>query len=531
MSSTGGKIGIRPTTGVYATYKRLSYQPWTAIAEFIDNTTQSYFDHKEELKKLINFDQLKITIVYETNNGEDVLTITDNAFGMEIKDFERAFQLDKPPSNTNGRNEFGMGLKTAACWFGSQWSVFSTQLGSCNGYHATMNVNQLADSKEESIDLDIFPSAPEEHYTIIRIEHLHKKIVGRTHGKVREFLSNIYRQDIRSGNVSIIYRDTELNYTDPTILEEMLENNERRVWRKEIKFTVPHDGKDLHCHGFVAVRIPASLQDAGFTLMRRGRVIIGGPEKNYRPKELFGEPNSYEYQRLFGEIHMDNWPVTQAKDDFDWHNSGLEENFIETLKPFIYDYRQKANLYRAREKTESKKVIDQVITDFQQAGIISNASAIAIAEVDHLSNGQEEYDNSCISRDLKDSEDEETNNSNNTAVIITGPENYNVTFQYADKDYRFNVLFETSNALAQWIYVAQKSELHYQITINMKHAFFKPFTEKKEFMVVMTKLVIALVLAEIDAKIVSKNGLIPPDEIRRKMNSILEQIAVGGTVL
>ena len=45
-------INIRPTTGVYATYKRLTYKPWTAIAEFVDNSTQSYFDHEEELKNL-----------------------------------------------------------------------------------------------------------------------------------------------------------------------------------------------------------------------------------------------------------------------------------------------------------------------------------------------------------------------------------------------------------------------------------------------------------------------------------------------
>ena len=41
------KINIRPTSSVYATYKRLSYQPWTAIAEFVDNSTQSFYDHRE----------------------------------------------------------------------------------------------------------------------------------------------------------------------------------------------------------------------------------------------------------------------------------------------------------------------------------------------------------------------------------------------------------------------------------------------------------------------------------------------------
>jgi hypothetical protein len=94
------KIDIRPTSGVYATYRRLSYQPWTAIAEFVDNSTQSYFDHREQLQDTPNFGKLKINIVYEARDGgNDSLTITDNAFGMELEDFERAIQLDKVPTS------------------------------------------------------------------------------------------------------------------------------------------------------------------------------------------------------------------------------------------------------------------------------------------------------------------------------------------------------------------------------------------------------------------------------------------------
>ena len=54
------KIDIRPATSVYGTYRRLSYKPWFAIAEFIDNSTQSYYDHKHELKEDPNFKKLII---------------------------------------------------------------------------------------------------------------------------------------------------------------------------------------------------------------------------------------------------------------------------------------------------------------------------------------------------------------------------------------------------------------------------------------------------------------------------------------
>lgn len=46
------RINIRPTTSVYATYKNIRYDPWTAIAEFVDNSTQSYYDNTENLIQL-----------------------------------------------------------------------------------------------------------------------------------------------------------------------------------------------------------------------------------------------------------------------------------------------------------------------------------------------------------------------------------------------------------------------------------------------------------------------------------------------
>lgn len=138
------KINIRPTSSVYATYKRLSYQPWTAIAEFVDNSTQSFYDHKDELMAQKYAKGLNITIRYIEDAVEgDRLEITDDAYGMEWTDFQRAVVLDRPPKNTSGRNEFGMGLKTAACWFGSLWSVESTQLNSTTKYYTEINIDEL----------------------------------------------------------------------------------------------------------------------------------------------------------------------------------------------------------------------------------------------------------------------------------------------------------------------------------------------------------------------------------------------------
>lgn len=59
------RINIRPTTSVYATYKNIRYDPWTAIAEFVDNSTQSYYDNSKKLNATKYWDGLTVDIEYK----------------------------------------------------------------------------------------------------------------------------------------------------------------------------------------------------------------------------------------------------------------------------------------------------------------------------------------------------------------------------------------------------------------------------------------------------------------------------------
>jgi len=94
MSSGSNRktIDIRPDVGVYATYRRLSYRPWNAIAEFVDNSTQNYYDHKQELLEVYEKEdgpkKLRVEITYD--NEKNTLTILDNANGMNWEELQRA---------------------------------------------------------------------------------------------------------------------------------------------------------------------------------------------------------------------------------------------------------------------------------------------------------------------------------------------------------------------------------------------------------------------------------------------------------
>jgi len=527
------KINIRPTSGVYATYRRLSYQPWTAIAEFVDNSTQSFYDHKDDLMALKYSKGLQITIDYiEDNENGDRLEIHDNAYGMEWNDFQRAITLDRPPKNTNGRNEFGMGLKTAACWFGSLWSVESTQYNSRNKYYAEINTEELGKYKTEEIDVREEIVNSKEHFTRIVIKNLNKKIRGpRTISKVKELLSSIYRVDIRSGVVKIFYNGSLLQFKEaPIYIEDT--NGQKITWRKDISFSIDHEGKLLSVNGFIALRIPGNVKDAGFTLLRRGRVIVGGSEKNYRPSELFGDSNSFATQRLYGELHMDNWPVTQAKDNFDWHNSGLEELFIESLAPLTQEFRKKADSIRVREQIKTLDLVQAAVTGLSVPGVLENPQIEIVTPPDMNPTqtdvkGTEEIDTAPKRGEAKKPEFEDVIENEDDGVVIQGGNKFTYKFRYKGADYVFHIVLDMTDPSNHWILVEENSRSVYTLSINMRHPFFKPLIEKREFLPIMTRMSIALVLAEIESIYLSPNGLINPCDIRLKMNEILENVRKG----
>lgn len=512
------KINIRPPTSVYATYSRLSYQPWTAIAEFVDNSTQSYFDNEEILKKSDGFSKLDISINYEISpEFGDILTIKDNAYGMEIEDLERAIVLDRPPRKRTGRNEFGMGLKTAACWFGNHWRIRTTQLGSNKEYTVEIDVDKLAIYKDEEVDIGISDVSKIEHYTVIEIRRLNKKITGsRTIAKIKELLASIYRQDLRNGDVRISFKGNELTFSDPQIYLEEFTNGDMKEWKTDVDFSIPHEKfGDLNVKGFVAIRIPASLKDAGLTLMRRGRVIIGGPEKNYRPVELFGDTNSFAYQRIFGELHMDNWPVTQAKDDFDWHSGGLEELFICEMDKYIKPLKAKAESIRVRPKITPSEVVKSAAKTFSTANIIDNPS------VTPKETSEDVIENGSLENEIAITTDTGVQTSE---VTVIGSHIQVFEFQYNTTPFRFDIELDHNNTHGDWISVAGQDN-KYQLRLNIRHPFFKPFIDDQKFVVTMLKFVMAMVLSEFDAIKIAVDGLIDPSDIRNGMNKYLERLS------
>lgn len=510
-------INIRPTTSVYATYKNIRYDPWTAIAEFVDNSTQSYYDNVSKLENTKYWDGLEINIEYKKDkvNG-DHLIIRDNAFGMDFNDFKRAIILDSPPRKRS-RSEFGMGLKTAACWFGKCWSVESVALGSGIKYKTTVDVEALSKYKNEEITVEEIPCSTKEHGTTITIWDLNRTLSGTQIGKTKDQLRGMYRTDLRSGKIKIYYNGVGLVYETPMILTETLPDGTEKVWKKDIDFSFDFNGEKKRVYGFIGLLDEGSTSGAGFTLIRYGRVIVGGYENGYRPEEIFEKSNSYVYQRLFGELNLDGWRVTQTKDAFDLYG-GLEDELIANLLEVCQDYKKKAKEYRKRPKVTMDTGIESLVNKFSNAGIIDDVKVTSISEGAVVTDGIED-----ITETSNNKSSEVDSVPNSTDIEIEGENGKRIIFTCNGEQYVFNFILKKNNPDTHWLSIAKSGD-EYVIEWNIRHMFFKPYIDDANFLTIMEQFAFALALSEIEAMRLSTDGKIDPSSIRMRMNDTLKAV-------
>lgn len=143
---------------------------------------------------------------------------------MEMDELQRAVALNKPSSNRSGRCEFGMGLKTAACWFGTTWTIRTKQFGSIRELTAKIHVPDLVKDNTEKIHVEEKPAGKKQHYTHILIEGLYKPIRGSTPKRITDQLRSMYRADLRSKEIIVSWNAVPVSFEEPTILKEDIGN-------------------------------------------------------------------------------------------------------------------------------------------------------------------------------------------------------------------------------------------------------------------------------------------------------------------
>ncbi|NLR82903.1 ATP-binding protein [Chitinophaga eiseniae] len=389
------KVSIRPQVTMLSVLKHIEYQTWFALAEFIDNAIDSYLKNENRIKEIEgkNF-QLEVKI--EINESENRITIRDNAGGISKTDYARAFRAAEVPPDNSGLSEFGMGMKSAACWFADNWCVTTTALGEDNVKKVVFDMKKIFEDKLEELEVEIKTCDTNHHYTTVELYNVNRMPRRKGVAKVKDHLRGIYREFIRKGILKLTLNGEELTFNDPNVLyvpKQDEPSGEPILWRKEIDFDIE---EGLSVHGFVAIREKASTAEAGFALFRRGRVIEGSFDEGFRPDFIFGAPNSYRYQRVFGELHLDGFSVNFTKKGIQW-----DENldiFLRLLKDDIstkeFPLLQQAEQYRVRatekEYKAAVKALDETVNDFEKkapkavAEVVNNVATVETSEKEVL---------------------------------------------------------------------------------------------------------------------------------------------------
>lgn len=347
-------------------YKRLSYTPWHAIAEFIDNSTQAYFNNKEILDEAYaksGEKGLVVSVVYDKDNKNGFLRISDNSIGMTKQELQDAMRVAFPPNNPFGRSRYGMGLKTAACWIGNKWTVRTKKLGETVEHQVTIDVNQIAAGNKDIKHIPRPNRPKEDHYTIIEIFDHNRKFATRTLGKIKDFLRSMYREDFRNGVLTLEWQGEALSWQQP----EMLRATNGDEYYKKFSFTV--DGKKVT--GWVGILKKGTRAWAGFAMIHSGRVVKGWPDA-WRPEKIFGQylgSNDLVNQRVTGEIHLDSFEVTHTKDDILWFGTqqeDVEKALYEKSKDYIELAKTKKYRDQADERGPSPEEVDVAIDEVKE---------------------------------------------------------------------------------------------------------------------------------------------------------------------
>jgi hypothetical protein len=394
-------------------FPHMRYREWYAIGELVDNSLQSWMSNRLQLREVEGAAyRLRIDITVDPADG-GLITIRDNAAGIAARDWGRAFQVAEPPSDATGLSQFGVGMKAASCWFARRWSLRTTALDDPRERAVEFDVPAILEEGTEELFVQERVADVTEHWTELRLWDLHRVPRGRTIGKIKEHLASIYRTFLRSGDVVITYNGVPLEYQEHPVLVAPYYSDptgEPVTWRKDVTLNL-ESGRRVT--GWVAVRETGKQREVGLALLYRGKVVTGAGEDLYKPGAIFGSGNSFESQRLFGELDMSDFAVTYTKDNLVWFDE--EEDVIAGLREVLsaepVPVLKQAHHYRARKPEETPRehldaVADrtsQLLRDAGDIGDLWNSSEEIApgSPVDGGAPGEEDVQPALVNRRLQ----------------------------------------------------------------------------------------------------------------------------------
>ena len=381
------KVDISLGLLVYGLFQNLSYSINSALSEFVDNSLQSFIDNEKAIK--VHDKNASLSIEISIQEGKKII-IADNAHGINRENFQKAIKLGRQDHHAESSlSIYGAGMKTAACWFGSEWRIETSALNSKEKLIFTFSFDRLKRHNEEKIDVHVESEKDKSHYTKIIIEKPLRKIskddcetkiiphLEETFMKFKKFLSiNIRYNGQTLSDKFANHKDRE-RFKNPKPLKYPkinrkgdVVNEEEQEWKEKINFK--HDEKEVK--GFIMALEKGSYKyNPGIRLIRNNRVIEGTILKPNQAETLLGIKSKYTAERIYAELHLNDFKVDLMKGEI----SNIDSLYKE-LKKRHTDLFYQATYYRvgkAKLRKQNIKKSNPNIIRKKQNGKIEKESS------------------------------------------------------------------------------------------------------------------------------------------------------------
>lgn len=317
------EIDIEVKQGILATYHNYTYKPPQVFAEFIDNAIQSFEDNKNSILSenpgfILRVD---IEIEWDVESADHVIrakrvVVSDNAAGMTIQKFSDAFKSADKNIIRGGLNEFGMGMKVAACWLGNKWSVETKSITENVTHCLEIDVEEVSKGNIKFVNsIDKFtPNQP--HGTRVVITDMWPQIKKNNLETIKNGIASIYRYYLRKNEIQIYVNGDMLSFENYEVLKAPAYNDQNGpaiIWKKLIEVDMDGTGK-YRATGFIGLLKEMDDQKRGVVFLRRNRVVMGfDAAERTIGKKVMGQPGSNKYRRVFGELEISGFEVAFGK--------------------------------------------------------------------------------------------------------------------------------------------------------------------------------------------------------------------------
>jgi len=291
--------------------KASHYDVWQALSELIDNAVDARINEvKKPVEISIQFSSFGGTFLFG-NEGEYDLEVSDDGKGMNFEEFSTCLKLafvGKKKEKKTRLGKFGLGLKTSVSSLGSKFKIIS------KAYKGNERYSLVFDEKDfiEKGDWSKFRIIKEEdsgkwHGTIIKIKsrkevRIYKEKINRLKEKFSLQYSYLMQNDI----LKIKVNTGQVKPHEPE-LEKDPENAPDGKY--PLEFTLSTGQKVSGWYGFREL----GAKKSGVVSQHHYGLHIYWRQRLVAEYEKVGIRIHTEFQRLIGELHFEDFPVTHDK--------------------------------------------------------------------------------------------------------------------------------------------------------------------------------------------------------------------------